>query len=143
VHDERIQADVRPATQATTGVRPGGAEPAETMPSPSITLPPTDVMVVIFPWEKLRIVYNVVLLSFGIYYFNPLGILLFAPMLLPWALLANLCFCAGPFVECYLCLLRGCPRTGARWFVFLAGLVVSVSLVVYECEKFIPPFADK
>jgi hypothetical protein len=103
--------------------------------APNIRLSSTDVMVVIFAWEKLRLIFNLVLLLIGAYYFTPLGVILFAPVFLEWALLANLCFCAGPVVECYLCLLLF-PRKGVRWLVFLTGLAMSIPLVATECIKF-------
>lgn len=107
---------------------------------PNIRIPPTDVMVVVFAWEKLRIVFNIALLGTGVYFGGP-PLVLCLPDVLEGAVLANLCFCAGPVLECYLCLLL-LPRQWVRWFVFAIGLVVAIALVAYECARVVALMRD-
>lgn len=82
-------------------------------------------------WERLRILYNLVLLGLtlwptgGAFHLPTLGEL---PVLVAGAALANLCFMAGPATEAYLCWLG----LRSRWVtagLFACGLLTSVPLV--------------
>lgn len=77
-------------------------------------------------WEKLRVVYNLVLgaetLVLGGKMFTTVSGL---EMLVLGALGANVCFCAGPVLEGYLRALK-MPRRIARWLLFLSGMFIAV-----------------
>jgi len=89
---------------------------------------------IILGWEKLRLIYNGVLL--------PCGIAVLALALskdIGWLLVlagggvvgigANVCFFAGPMAELYFCALRRKkPNVGLRRFLFIGGLVGSLGL---------------
>lgn len=82
-------------------------------------------------WERLRILYNLVLVGLvlwptgGTFRLPTLGEL---PVLAVGAALANLCFMAGPATEAYLCWLG----LRSRWVtagLFACGLLISAPLV--------------
>lgn len=93
-------------------------------------------------WERLRIAYNVVL---------GLG-------MIPWirqfldrpdftlqvgaaAVLANVCFCAGPVAEGYASLI-GLPRRPSRWVIFAAGVLLSLGLEIVSVIAFLEPASN-
>jgi hypothetical protein len=81
-----------------------------------------DAMAVFFAWEKLRLVYNAVL---AIVVLGFLGVSGAETSLRFWFQLAlaaggaNLCFCAGPVAEGYLCWF-GLERRTVRVLLFAA-----------------------
>jgi hypothetical protein len=106
--------------------------------------PAMDVFVA---WEKLRLVYNLILMAVVLALANPLGLLIGLPLLLPFllegALSANICFCAGPVVEGYLCLL-GVKRHLSRGIAFVTGTLVAIGLTWYALKVYLPVmFPDK
>lgn len=94
-----------------------------------------DYKAICFAWEKLRLIYNGVLVvtsltmifGFGIYQFaHSIFYLISLPLL---AFAANLCFFAGPAAECYLYFL-GLRQTYIRWLFFVPGTIFAVLLTV-------------
>jgi hypothetical protein len=87
---------------------------------------------VVVTWEKLRILYNGILGVEAIFVFfagwsmgnNPGDIL---ESLLLGALIANLCFCAGPVIDGYLSWF-GFRSRAITWVIFLIGLGIAVLL---------------
>jgi hypothetical protein len=91
--------------------------------------PPYTARAAFIAWERLRVVYNLTL-----------AVLVLAVAQTDWsdpeftwqlaiaACLANLCFCLGPVTEGYLVVLLGADRRAARWFVFVAGLLLACGL---------------
>lgn len=83
-------------------------------------------------WEKLRIVYNLVLLI-TVVGFNTMsmGISVLTPFLLiTWvfgAILANFCFLAGPIIESYVSWL-GLRSNIVTAILFMGGLLISIPL---------------
>src|SRR5262249_59017853 len=75
-------------------------------------------MSVFLAWEGLRVVYNLVLIAVVVALLGPTGILQRLPYVLEGALVANVCFCAGPVAEGYLCLF-GVSRPAARTLIFV------------------------
>jgi hypothetical protein len=88
-------------------------------------------------WERLRLVFNLILVVVVIILVNPLGAMLLLPILAPNAGLANLCFCAGPVAEGYLCLLN-MRRRAARVAVFTTGTLLAVALTWYFLKVELP-----
>ena len=122
--DTHIQEEVRmPAPPLDDGDR---EPPWRDLAKPAAQDDP-GAMAVFVAWEKLRLVYNMILAAESMLLMG-LGTLFWLPILLQGALLANVCFCAGPVAEGYLCLL-GANRTAARWTVFILGILASVVLV--------------
>ena len=81
-------------------------------------------------WERLRIVFNGVLATAVILGgFSHLADASFWRYLASEALLANICFCAGPVAEGYLVFLN-VPRPFARRLVFLLGTLVGLGLAL-------------
>jgi len=91
-------------------------------------------------WEKLRVVYNLILalvlflshgLNLGRAFFDPLILLIW----LIGAVLANFCFLAGPLAETYLAWVG----MRSRWVtaaLFIGGVLVSIPCVIF----FVTPF---
>ena len=79
-------------------------------------------------WEKLRILYNGILVALTLLkiYGNNENWGWELPLA---ALFANLCFCAAPVFEGYLCLVR-LPRAIVRCVVFTLGTLVAAGLTV-------------
>ena len=109
-------------------------DPTFILPATEIALPVPDVMSVFFEWERLRVIYNAALVAVVVFITWSNGLLLIIPLAIVPAILANLCFCAGPVAECYLCWL-GVPRGPARWFVFGVGLCLSIGVTAHECIR--------
>jgi hypothetical protein len=93
---------------------------------------------VFLAWEKLRLVYNAVLVVFVLLiprpFFDVLESLIF---LAEGAFIANLCYCAGPVAEGYLALL-GADRSRVRLVLFVLGTLLACALaavaVVYHAK---------
>ncbi len=88
-------------------------------------------------WEKLRLVYNavlawVVVTTYHLSFFRSADAW---ADLIGGAVIANICFCAGPCGEGYLRLL-GANRHWARGFLFISGLALSCFLFWFEMLTF-------
>jgi len=86
-------------------------------------------------WEKLRSWYNVILATVLVVSHAPhMGVLFLEPMaLLIWligAVLANICFLAGPLVEAYVSWL-GIRSRYVMPLLFIGGVLISIPCVVY------------
>ncbi len=88
---------------------------------------------VVIAWEKLRLLYNVVMLLVGIialfilinYYRESTNMVLFQALC--FAFVANLCFFAGPVCELYLRAFRNISNAQSlRWILFIVGTVISL-----------------
>lgn len=101
-------------------------------------------------WEKLRIVYNAVLLVILIialtvtHYFNEYGKLEtgFVDLIfriLIYAMIANMLYFAGPICESYLRWI-GAKKTIWRGLLFSAGLIVSIVLEIGVLSLEFTPF---
>jgi len=94
----------------------------------TVSSAPDTALEVFLAWERLRVMYNVVLATLVLV---GAGNDWNAPEF-PWqlayaAFLANVCFCLGPVAEGYLVLLRANRRV-ARWLVFVPGLLLACGL---------------
>jgi hypothetical protein len=94
-------------------------------------------------WEKLRILYNavLVLITLGVG-FPHLADSRFWAQSVAGAVAANICYCLGPCLEGYLSLL-GWPRAGARWFVFMVGTLLAAFLAAVLTFGFMESFVWK
>jgi hypothetical protein len=117
-HTEKLQAH-RPNTTTELDV------PAP----PGILKLFPDAMEVFLAWERLRLLYNAVLIGVVLFHLN-IAVIILAPFLLEPALVANLCFCAGSAGEGYLCLM-GFNRRLSRFALFIAGTSVAAILTWY------------
>jgi hypothetical protein len=87
-------------------------------------------MEVFFAWEKLRLLYNSMLIvavlgtALKAGYSMLVGIFFVEP-----AIYANLCFCAGPVAEGYLTWL-GLPRRPCRWIIFWVGFFITLTFAI-------------
>ncbi len=88
---------------------------------------------VVIAWEKLRLLYNVILLLVGIialfilinYYRESTNMVLLQTVV--FAFLANLAFFAGPVCELYLRAFRHVSNAQSlRWILFTVGTIVSL-----------------
>ena len=124
--DQRIQTRASEPKE----IAPGAPLPSEPMRGeypeypladdlPSIETDEQTAMQVFFAWEKLRVVYNGILL---VHLFAKLSKIsrneFRTGEFLNFLLVINLFLSTGPVVEGYLCWLR-VPRTMARWVAFL------------------------
>jgi hypothetical protein len=97
-----------------------------------VTVSGHEVRVVVVAWERLRIVYNLVLLVAGLGVGSIWGIVVGSTEFLLGAAVvgigANGCFFAGPLVELYLMAIRrsGPWKRPARWALFGSGLGFSL-----------------
>jgi len=89
---------------------------------------------VVIAWEKLRLLYNIILLFVGIvalfilinYYRESTNMVLLQAVV--FAILANLCFFAGPVCELYLRAFRHVSNAQSlRWILFSFGTVISLA----------------
>lgn len=92
-----------------------------------------EVRAVIVAWERLRIIYNVVLLVAGVGAISLWEFLGMVPVLLGVVgvgIGANACFFAGPLAELYSMGIRrsGPWKSSGRWLVFGGGLGFSLCL---------------
>lgn len=92
---------------------------------------------VVVAWEKMRLLYNVILLLVGIialfilinYYRESTNMVLLQS--LAFALAANLCFFAGPVCELYLRAFRHVSNAQSlRWILFTVGTLASLAPAV-------------
>lgn len=124
------------ATQIAEGLPPNNAGSSEdALPDEWAHLRNSEpsAMQVFFAWEKLRIVYNVVLATLVLVAIGPeIGTILEGTVL--GAIGANVAFCAGPFVENYLCWMGG-SRSVVRWVVFLFGMLVALGVTVVAIHE--------
>ncbi len=97
-------------------------------PVPNIRDEGSRAMEVFFAWEKLRLIYNGVLVVIAVVVCGPPVVLMIGEAILG-AIAANLMFCAGPVGECYLAW-WGVPRLAARWVLFVLGMVVSAGITM-------------
>ena len=126
-----MNADADKRTEIAIGPPPAPSARMddEFEPPRSIRSDDASAMQVFFAWEKLRIIYNIVLVAI---------VLVMCGRAIPFiigealasALAANLMFCAGPVAECYLHWL-GVPRVPARVVLFALGLLMSMALTMW------------
>lgn len=80
---------------------------------------------VFLAWERLRVIYNLILVGVSLLVgMARLTELSFWYFLIEGAVGANLCFCVGPVVEGYLTLI-GINRDGSRMLLFVLGTIAS------------------
>ena len=101
---------------------------------------------VFIAWERLRIVYIVVLGAFtltlaipgvlanGSHFLAFRGIV----MILGGAIVANICYFAGPMIETYIRWL-GHDRKWVRWFLFVGGTVLTAMLALASLASGLVP----
>jgi hypothetical protein len=96
---------------------------------------PTAVQV-FFAWERLRLVYNLALAGVFVgWVCLSGGVVPDVVFALPEEVLAaNVCFCAGPVAEGYLCWL-GVDRRWSRWGIFTAGMLVAAGYAILELKR--------
>jgi hypothetical protein len=90
-------------------------------------------------WELLRLVYNLTLVLVVVFwvFFSGHGLHPRVVFSLPKeAVVANLCFCAGPVLEGYLFLI-GVPRRRARWGLFIIGTLLTVAEAVWDMDRLV------
>jgi len=81
-------------------------------------------------WERLRIPFVVVLGLITLFLAGPNLIELQTLIVVAvGAVIANLCFFAGPIVETYVCWL-GYEQKWVRWFLFVGGTALTALLAV-------------
>ena len=89
---------------------------------------------VILAWEKLRVLYTVVLIVQGSVcpwnLWKHLGALLIV--------VANVFYCFGPLLETYACVVFGRRTSRGRYLLFGAGLVFSVGVIFMFTSGRIP-----
>ena len=84
-------------------------------------------------WEKLRLLYNGVLVMVVVFVTGSAAWDLI-PNLIEAAIVANLCFCVGPVLEGYAnCC--GMRRRTARWLVFCLGLGIAIGYTVEVANR--------
>lgn len=103
--------------------------------STSAIVPVPAIAEILPAWERLRVYYNIILLLESVALLlllygmgGPRG-LAWLEMCLAGAVAANVCFCAGPCAEFYLCRLGLGGRT-MRLMLFWAGTALSLLLVI-------------
>ncbi|HUE74856.1 MAG TPA: hypothetical protein VMP01_28575 [Pirellulaceae bacterium] len=105
----------------------------------SISAVKTTAQEVFLAWEKLRLAYNIVLVLVTL---GGLGIVgtefvnwrQLAVTLAIDAIVANLCFCAGPCLEGYLAWI-GAERRITRTIVFVLGTILASLLALVEVYR--------
>jgi hypothetical protein len=108
-----------------SGLPPLAKDP--TLPLPNIRAAEPTFMEVFFAWEKLRLLYNGLLILAVLIRFQ--FILEVIPFFVEPAIYANLCFCAGPVAEGYLCWL-GLAHQPCRWVVFWIGFFFTLAFAI-------------
>jgi hypothetical protein len=94
--------------------------------------PDGDAMEVFFAWERLRLLYNLIL-AVVVVGFGALSAEVRVPLF--WfrvageAIIANVCFCCGPVAECYL-RWGGLRLRAARWCLFGSGTLLAAWMAV-------------
>jgi len=89
---------------------------------------------VILAWEKLRVLYTVVLIVEGSVCPGNLWKHLGAPLIV----VANVFYCFGPLVETYACVVFGRRISRGRYLLFGAGLVFSMGVIFMFASGRIP-----
>jgi hypothetical protein len=102
-----------------------------------------DTKVVWYDWERLRLAYNAILIGVVLAATHFVGVgeyPLWGLYVIGDAFVANICFCAGPVAEGYLCWF-GLDRHRARWMVFLVGIFFAVWFAILEVQRLavLPP----
>ena len=125
--DERISSKIADSspTDIVEGLPPLANQSA--VPLRDIRAAEPTFMEVFFAWEKLRILYNGLLILVVLVRIES-NLQLFFFFLEP-AIYANLCFCAGPVAEGYLTLI-GLPRQQFRWLIFWVGFFITFALAI-------------
>jgi len=125
--DERISSKIADSspTDIVEGLPPLANQSA--VPLRDIRAAEPTFMEVFFAWEKLRILYNGLLILVVLVRIE-FNLQLFFFFLEP-AIYANLCFCAGPVAEGYLTLI-GLPRQQFRWLIFWVGFFITFALAI-------------
>ena len=85
---------------------------------------------VFLAWEKMRLAYNLVLATVVSLFIGLFGVSISFLSLLEPAVAANVCFCDGPVVEGYVCLLTR-ERRLVRGLVFLFGTLLATFLAFF------------
>lgn len=83
-------------------------------------------------WNKLRIIYNLVLFVVGMLVATP-SLMDFPDLILGiiiYAILANICFCAGPFLDVYFLVFSDTKTSLLRNTLFTFGLLGSILLTL-------------
>lgn len=122
-------------------LEPYAAPRSQVVPPDSPHRASADARSVFLAWERLRVVYNAVLVIETLVLALPLltdqGFLVIA---VEGAIAANLAFCAGPVAEGYLDLLA-LPRVPSRWVLMIAGTLLAmlgtlIVIVGYSLKDF-------
>src|SRR6516225_2375454 len=140
--DERIAAKnvaESPLADIAAGPPPDADEPdaaAPALPVPSIRAGEPTFMDVFFAWEKLRLLYNgLLILAVSAILLNAgHNVLVVGMVFVEPAIYANLFFCAGPVVEGYLSWL-GFRHPACRWYIFTVGLFFSFVTAVEATQE--------
>gem|GEM_PF-1396687 len=98
---------------------------------------------IIRSWERLRFLYNLILLPFGVAVAMiardggvPLAEVLFASVSVGF--FANAFYFFGPLFEIYSCSFRELHEFGrGRWLLFMAGLLISLGLFYMVANSFL------
>jgi len=90
----------------------------------------------IVSWEKLRLIYNVVLLLEGLFVSWCVWSIFESSLQYVWAvvvfgLTANAFYCMGPLVEVYASVIYGRRLGRYRYLLFAAGLLFSMIVIAY------------
>lgn len=94
---------------------------------------------IVFSWEKLRIIYNLILVGPGlaVLYYSAISSSWSIPLseifysAIPFAILANLCFFAGPLAELYFSAIWQLSNSRAiRYWCFGLGLAFSLLIML-------------
>ena len=88
---------------------------------------------VFFAWEKLRVVYNYVLLMV-VAIVAGVATMDLLPNLIELAIAANLLFCSGSVVENYIACC-GIRRRPVRWVLFCIGMMLSIYYAVFVTQR--------
>lgn len=90
-------------------------------------------------WERLRVVYIVLLGLLTLLLAGPeLLRLRMTVMVVEGAIVANVCYFAGPVIEIYVRWL-GYRGKGLRWFLFISGTLVSAVLAIATMASMLLP----
>jgi hypothetical protein len=101
---------------------------------------------VFISWERLRVVYVLLLGAFTMMLSIP-GVIHNGSQLLTFrglimiaegAIVANICYFAGPIVETYVCWL-GYNRQWVRWLLFIGGTVLTGMLALFSLASGLIP----
>ena len=127
-------ANTKSATEIAEGLPPA-KHTVDEPPVPDIRAADPTFMEVFFAWEKLRLLYNGLLILLVMAMAVKSGFSPFVGVMFGLhALVANLCFSAGLVVEGYLCWL-GLPRQTCRWCIFWIGFVITVPFAIQATEE--------